>query len=225
MHRDLLPLFPLPIVLFPGSSLPLHIFEPRYRRMLADVLAGDRRFGLIRLPQDTPEMELPVGTVGCIAEVTEVEPRADGRSDIVVRGGERFRFAGFAPVADAPYHVAATEPYEDEPEAEITDVELQAVADRLRATFARAAQAARQLVDDHEPVPEVPDEPALTAFAIAAMVDLDAEVRQALLASRSPMDRLRRLESVLAPAARALVGRADVHERAKSNGNGARPIR
>ena len=221
--RDLLPLFPLPVVLFPGAALPLHVFEPRYRQLLADVMTGDRRFGLINLPEQLAERDLPSGTVGCVAEVLNIEGLPDGRSNIMVRGRERFTFLGFSGAAEAAYHVGWTEPYADVAVAPDDRATLYELAERVRASFQRVARAARQLSDDPEPVPAVDDDPAQCAFSIAAMIDLDLEARQALLTSRSPIDRLRRLESVLAPAEEALLSRAEVHVRAKSNGHGARP--
>jgi len=162
-----LPLFPLPLVLFPGTPLPLHIFEQRYRRLLADCLETDRRFGIIRLPDGMAELEIPPGTIGCIAEIVNAEPLPDGRSNIVVRGGERFALA-----------------------------------------------------DDPAPLPVLPDEPALLSFAVASVIDLDIETRQQLLTSRSPLDRLKRLDGVLSPALGALVRNAHVHTLAKTNGRG-----
>src|SRR6188508_1465181 len=84
----MLPLFPLTTVLFPGTPLPLHIFEPRYRQMLADCLIGDRRFGLVQPGADTEAPER--GAVGCVAEIRANEQLPDGRSHIVVVGGARF---------------------------------------------------------------------------------------------------------------------------------------
>ncbi len=82
-----LPLFPLRgIVLFPGSMLPLHIFEPKYRSMLEDVIARDRRFGVINVDSDDV-----MADVGCIAEVVQVEKLGDGRSNIITVGLERFK--------------------------------------------------------------------------------------------------------------------------------------
>src|SRR3954452_104647 len=83
-----LPVFPLPVVLFPGTPLPLHIFEPRYRQMLADCLASDRRFGLTPVSGET-ESPGP-GSIGCVAEVRLNQELPDGRSNIVVVGGSRF---------------------------------------------------------------------------------------------------------------------------------------
>jgi uncharacterized protein len=92
---DLLPLFPLPnVVLFPNVFLPLHIFEPRYREMMSDVLQADRLIGMVLL---RPGWEAnydgcpAVFSIGCSGVVTHVERLDDGRFNIVLRGMERFR--------------------------------------------------------------------------------------------------------------------------------------
>ena len=216
MDSQLLPLFPLPIVLFPATPLPLHIFEPRYRALLADCLSGDRRFGIVHMPEGKHEADLGPGTVGCVAEIVRTEELPDGRSNIVVRGAERFALEQFMPT-QKPYYVVSAGPYDDVAEY---GGELELLADRMRDMFEVVGRAARTLADDPEPLPELPEEPALLSFAIAAVVDLDAGIRQELLVSRSPAGRLRRLEQVLAPAVPGLVVRADVHKRAKSNGKG-----
>jgi len=92
---ELLPLFPLPsTVLFPNVFLPLHIFEPRYRAMVADALDGDRLIGMVLLKpgwQRDYEATPPIYPVGCSGVITHVERLADGRYNIVLRGLERFR--------------------------------------------------------------------------------------------------------------------------------------
>jgi Lon protease-like protein len=92
---DLLPLFPLPnVVLFPNVFLPLHIFEPRYREMVADALDADRMIGMVLLKpgwERDYEGRPPVYPVGCSGVITHVEALADGRYNIVLRGLERFR--------------------------------------------------------------------------------------------------------------------------------------
>ena len=92
---DLLPLFPLPnVVLFPNVFLPLHIFEPRYREMVADALAGDRLIGMVLLRpgwEHDYEGRPPVYPIGCSGVITHVERLPDGRYNIVLRGLERFR--------------------------------------------------------------------------------------------------------------------------------------
>src|SRR5687767_5843906 len=86
-----LPVFPLPVVLFPGVPLPLHIFEPRYRQMLQDVKATNNFFGVSYL-EDASEAECPaVGHVGCLAELTETQTLDDGRSNILTVGVIRYR--------------------------------------------------------------------------------------------------------------------------------------
>ena len=92
---DLLPLFPLPnVVLFPNVFLPLHIFEPRYRQMVADSLASDRIIGMVLLKpgwQRDYEGRPPTYAVGCSGVITHVERLADGRYNMVLRGLERFK--------------------------------------------------------------------------------------------------------------------------------------
>lgn len=217
MTFEHLPLFPLPLVLFPGTALPLHIFEPRYRQLLADCLEGDRRFGIARLPEGVAEVELPSGTIGCVAEIVDTEGLPDGRSNIVVRGAERFAFLSLVP-SPLPYHVCNAELVDDEFEI---GAELDTLAERVRDVFRRVARAARTLADDPDPVPDLPDDAASLSFAIAAMIDIGLDARQELLASRSPLDRLRQLDRVLSAALGALVSRAQVHTLAKTNGRGA----
>jgi len=92
---DLLPLFPLPnVVLFPSVFLPLHIFEPRYREMVADALKSDRMIGMVLLRpgwQRDYDGRPPVYPIGCSGVVTHADRLNDGRYNIVLRGVERFR--------------------------------------------------------------------------------------------------------------------------------------
>jgi len=92
---DLLPLFPLPnVVLFPNVFLPLHIFEPRYREMVADTAASDRMIGMALLRpgwERDYEGRPPIYPIGCSGVMTHVERLPDGRYNIVLRGLERFR--------------------------------------------------------------------------------------------------------------------------------------
>jgi Lon protease-like protein len=79
-----LPLFPLPVVLFPGVPMPLHIFEPKYRQMLEDIRATNNLFGLSYFDPSTSDREVPpVGHIGCVAEVNETQTLPDGRSNIL----------------------------------------------------------------------------------------------------------------------------------------------
>lgn len=92
---DLLPLFPLPnVVLFPNVFLPLHVFEPRYREMVADAVASDRMIGIVLLQpgwEDDYDARPPIYPVGCSGVITHVERLNDGCYDIVLRGLDRFQ--------------------------------------------------------------------------------------------------------------------------------------
>ena len=213
-----LPLFPLPLVLFPRSPQPLHVFEPRYRRLLADVLEGSREFGIILRTPEVAEREIPPGTVGCVAYVESAQALPDGRSNVLVTGGERFTLRRFVDDA-APYHVGEVEPFGDVTEPGEATQELAA---RVREIFQRVGRAARAMQDDSTPLPELPDDAALLSFAVAQHVDLELGDKQQLLASPSPGGRLRRLEEILSPFVESVELRALVHQRARGNGHGAR---
>ena len=103
-----LPLFPLKLVLFPGESLPLLIFEPRYRQLLADCLAGDKRFGI------TADLEPGPGALGCSAIIQASQLLPDGRSAIVVVGERRFAVRARLDEGK-PYLVGAIDGFEDQP--------------------------------------------------------------------------------------------------------------
>jgi Lon protease-like protein len=220
VDETILPLFPLPLVLFPGATLPLHIFEPRYRALLADCRAGDGRFGIL-LTTGGPERSLPPGHAGCVAELQDVTELPDGRANVVVVGRERFALDRFL-VAETPYHLAVVAPLGDRDESADAGA-IGDSAERVRTAFERVARAARTIADDTDPVPPLPRDPAALSFAIAAMVDFDVTTRQRLLASRSALARLRELETLLGRAVPGIEARAEVHERARSNGHGPYP--
>ena len=173
----LLPVFPLGVVLFPGTLLPLHLFEPRYRQLLADVRAGDGRFGIIPAIPGVAERDLPVGRMGCVAKVTDVEMMPDGR---------------------VPYLVATGTFVHDETGA--SPVALAVAADEVLANFTRVVRAVRTLNDDTDPLPELPDDAAQVAWSVGAMIDLDFDSRYRLLAERSPAARLMQIDHVLRKA-------------------------
>lgn len=205
----LLPIFPLGLVLQPGTAVPLHLFEPRYRQMLTDVRAGDQRFGIVCAIPGVAERDLPAGRVGCIAEVTDVEMLPDGRSNILVAGRERFVLERFVEHA-APYHVAEVSPLPDE-EGD-SRVAVAVAADEVVGHFRRVVRAVHVLNDDDTPPPLLPEDPALVAWAIAGMIDFDLAQRQALLESRSPLARLTLIDGVLRRVLPDLELKAAMHE-------------
>lgn len=209
-----LPIFPLGMVLFPGTSAPLHLFEPRYRQMLADVRAKDSRFGILCALEGVPERELPTGRIGCVAEVVDVEPFEDGRANIIVTGRERFALQHFVE-DDAPYHVADVQWVHDD--AIASPVALAVASDDIAANFKRVVRAVQQLNDSSEPLPELPDDPAQLAWSIGAMIDLDTQARYALLAERAAAERLTLIDRVLRKAVSDLELRAAMHTRKSSD--------
>jgi uncharacterized protein len=156
-----IPLFPLPgVVLLPGTILPLHIFEPRYRAMVADALQGDRTIGmaLLKPGQDSPNAPPRIYPVGGAGEIIEAEELEDGRYNILLEGRFRFRVLEEAP-AD-PYRVARVE--------EVRSLPFSEPAQRDRALDAATAlfrEIARAL--DLPPLPEQTLAPERLASEIA----------------------------------------------------------
>ncbi|HUF34656.1 MAG TPA: LON peptidase substrate-binding domain-containing protein [Gemmatimonadales bacterium] len=211
-----LPLFPLPVVLFPGTPLPLHIFEPRYRQLLADCLAGDRRFG-ITPPGAEGERPGP-GTVGCVAEVRVNQELPDGRSNIVVLGGSRFVVRRELNET-TPYQVAEVEPFDDETGS---DPPADAVR-QLGELFLRYHGLLRQLHDVEPEEVTLPDEPLALSFHVAAGVECDPGVKQRLLAERHTGRRVEALLLLVPILTSGVESALRVHHRAHGNGQGTAP--
>ena len=93
-----IPIFPLQdIMLFPGASRPLHIFEPRYRDMIADAMEGDRIIGMVMLKPNTEtnyDGNPPIYEIGCAGILSNIEQLPDGRYNVIVQGLKRFRITG-----------------------------------------------------------------------------------------------------------------------------------
>jgi Lon protease-like protein len=208
-----LPIFPLSVVLFPGTPLPLHIFEPRYRRMLADSLAADRKFGIT--PPGAEREQPDPGTVGCIAEVRVNQELPDGRSNIVVLGGSRFVVRRDLDEA-LPYHVAAVELFDDEAGSEPPHDALV----RLGELFARYHGLFRQLHDLEPEEISLPENPAALSFHVSAAVECDPGVKQRLLGERSTARRVEALLLLIPILSSGVESGLRVHRRAHSNGRG-----
>lgn len=178
------PLFPLPgVVLLPGTLLPLHVFEPRYRRMVADALEGDRTIGMALLSSGADPMEAappihPIGGAGRIVEVQELE---DGRYNLVLEG--RFRYRVVTEEPPNPYRIATIEPLPSIPFPRAEEEE-------------RARRIARELFESLRAPLELPplaDEPLETerlASELAIRLRYDADELQALLETDSVRARL-----------------------------------
>ena len=217
-----LPLFPLSVVVFPGLPVPLHIFEPRYRHMLEHIQASNSLFALSYFDASTSEREVPeVGSIGCVAKVSDTQTLPDGRSNILVFGVIRYRIESYVDRGD-PYLVVRVTYFEDE------DEDPQAVQENARAvaeTFTRIARAVRKINDERAQLPDIAaTEPERLSYMVASAMEIDGEVQQELLEIRSTAERLRRLLEILERAVSGYEERARIHELAKGNGHSGKKI-
>jgi Lon protease-like protein len=197
-----LPLFPLSMVLVPGLVLPLHVFEPRYQILVQALLelpeGAERAFGVVAIRSGRE-----VGTdgvralygMGCTAELREVTPHPDGRFDLVTVGETRFRLLGLDEGAGTPYHTG----FVDFVQEEDGDGDVNALAQRVTERFADYRE--RLGVE----VTELPDQPQVISYLVAAAVVLDLPERQGLLEQPTTSDRLR-AEIALLRRESALIG-------------------
>ena len=173
-------IFPLSgAVLYPGLQLPLHIFEPRYRALVKDALARDRRIGMIQ-PQRGGE-GAPLFSVGCLGKIEEVEALDDGRFNLVLEGEARFRVIE---------ELDVTTPFR-QVEAELLPEELEPVLSPIeRAGFEREARRfanAQGYAVDWEAVTRLDDESLIDGTS--QIVPFDAAAKQALLEAGSLAER------------------------------------
>jgi Lon protease-like protein len=211
-----LPLFPLGVVLFPGAMLPLHIFEPRYRRLLADILDGDGRFGLI-LPGIAHEAPA-VGAVGCVAELRGSHGLPDGRSNIVVEGGTRFLVTRYVDET-TPYLVAMVEAFGDREDTLPPPGLAAALHDQLQA-YLPLLRELNGLDQDPAPLPQGIVE---LSFFAASVVECDAADKQRMLEGRSTHERVSLLLRLLPARTAAVEQGLRQRQRAATNGRGAHP--
>lgn len=212
-----LPLFPLAsVVLFPDSVVPLHVFEPRYRQLTSDVLAGDRLIGMIAVrPGHEHEMagDPALYSIGCAGFVTDHRKLADGRFHILLRGTSRFRILEEPPrPAERLYRVAEVNELEDEigdPEQveELRTRVIEQLAEVARRSFGEAASS-------FDPSRLGGLELRRFVGGVCQAVGLPTPEKQSLLESGDLAERLLRLQSALAfhLSARAdLAGGGTVH--------------
>jgi Lon protease-like protein len=217
MQGERIPIFPLSnVVLFPRIATPLHLFEPRYRQLGREALAGDRRIGMVVVrPEFAGEMagDPPVFPVGCAGSVTESQQLPDGRYNIVLRGDYRFRVVEEEPRRESRlYRVARVVP--------LADVYEESDRERVAALRARILGAVADLLRGIEPERAAGLRPELFAGVddvtlvnlLCNALALPVEDKQALLEADAIFERYARLESVL----------AFVHARRSAAGHGSR---
>ena len=197
---DEIGLFPLGIVLLPSERVPLHIFEPRYQELIGECLEERGEFGLIFADDDG------VREVGTRARVIDVlEEFEDGRMNIVIEGGARFRVERLT--RGREFLTAVVEPMADEPGAwDATVVQLALEAFRALAAIAGA-----------EP-DEVDESASELSFELAAQVELPAEAKQRLLELTSEQQRLEQVTGLLDAVRESMLAAHELGERAKTNG-------
>jgi hypothetical protein len=197
---ETLPLFPLGTVLMPGASLPLHIFEPRYRQLTVDLVTGavpDKEFGVVAVREGwAPDDDGIAGlhTVGCTAELRDVRRLPDGRFDIVTRGARRFRLLDLDDESK-PYLMGSVE-FLPDIEAPAADGMTQMLTAAARAAHRRYCATAWKAGDWSEPADD--QEPHTLPHLLAADCLLPIGDRQRLLEQTSPNERLRMVRALLA---------------------------
>lgn len=195
-----IPLFPLPIVLLPTEVVPLHIFEERYKEMIAGCLDGESEFGILWLSDDG------LREVGCTARVTEVLERMDdGDMNILVEGTSPFRLLERR--EDRAYPAGTVELLDDRPERVEDEISSEA-----KESFAELVER----VTDRRPEQQMLAD--LGAYEMAASVEIGAEVKQGLLELRSEQARLRLLSRLFKAAMERLDVAERISEHARQNG-------
>ncbi len=195
---EMLPLFPLGTVLYPGLVLPLNIFEQRYRQLVRDLLDGPepRRFGVIAIREGRETGITGVSAlyeVGCLAMVREVNELSDGRYELITVGTDRFKLHD---IDDSqPYLRGQLELLAEETGEEI---EAQLVAIAVQRSFRAYLDVLATKGPATISVPELPDEPILLSYLVAASVIIDLPARQSLLAQPDALSRLNAERALLA---------------------------
>jgi Lon protease-like protein len=194
------PLFPLGLVALPHEYVPLHIFEPRYRAMIAECLEQEREFGIVWAGEDGQR------PIGCAMRIDRVLERMDdGRLNILTQGTRPFRIV--EQQDDRPYPAGTIEFLSDKPEEP-----NERTREAAHAAYAElVAQATDRTLDESELEP-------LTAYAMAATVDFGLEAKQGLLDLRSENARLRLVTRLFRAALKRLDFIERAQARAQSNG-------
>ena len=197
----LLPLFPLDVVLFPGTPLPLHVFEPRYKEMIGECLAQKSPFGIVRA------LEQGLAEIGCTAEIiTVTKEYPDGRLDIVTEGRKRFE-------------VLRVDQERSFLRAEIVFLDDEASAP-TRSESDRAVQLHQEILSLAGAVQDLSAaDQEMLSFYLAGSLPLDLDFKQKLLALRSERQRISVLTQYLEAVLPNLRRASRVREKAGGNGH------
>jgi uncharacterized protein len=180
-----LPLFPLNVVLFPHMPLPLHIFEPRYRQMIAECLEEGHSFGVVAIREGSETGPATPHEVGTLAKIVRIDRLVDGRLNLLLMGASRFQIVRTA--EDRPYlrgQIRIIPESSDDLEATARVTELTATA------FRDYSNLLRELVGEKPEDSAPPMDPELLSYLIAAALNLQLPEKQALLAQARTDSRL-----------------------------------
>lgn len=190
-------MFPLGMVLLPGGILPLHVFEPRYRQMVVDLLADDAdpEFGqtLILHGREAGGGD-DRAMIGAVARVLQIDALDESRYALVAVGTRRITVNAWLP--DDPYPIADVDDWPDvEPDPPGLDGEVRRAHERVRTVLQLAAEVEGQPLDPDSTT--ISDDPLVATYHLGAMAPIGPADRFRLLAAPGPMDRLRVLDEVL----------------------------
>lgn len=197
----LLPLFPLEVVLLPGTPLPLHIFEPRYKEMIAECIATDSPFGVIRALQDG------IADVGCTAEIiTVTKEYPDGRLDLIAEGRQRFEVLELN--EQRSFLQAEVLLVPDEPATTVQDERVRAIQLHLEILSLAGAVQDLSAADQNQ-----------LSFYLAGSLPLDLDFKQKLLGMRSESERIQAVAEYFEGILPKLRRVARTREKAGGNGH------
>jgi Lon protease-like protein len=197
----LLPLFPLELVLLPGTPLPLHIFEPRYKEMIRECISAEAPFGVVRA------FDEGIAEVGCTAEIiTVTKEYPDGRLDLICEGRKRFEVIEVN--RDRSFLQAEVLIVQDDPEAAVQEERVKAVQLHLEILSLAGAVQDLSAADQNQ-----------LSFYLAGSLPLDLDFKQKLLAMRSEAQRIQAVGSYLETILPQLKRAARARQTAGGNGH------
>lgn len=215
---DEIPIFPLATVLFPGTILPLHIFEERYKEMMRYAIDHHGIFGLsFRDNANVGKETVPdIGSVGCLAKISAMMPLDEGRMNVISSGLLRYKITGYSQMV--PFLIARIDTLTDEPEH---DEELTHLFESLSKTSKELLAAAQSLNETGSMFnADLPDDPEAFSLQIASLLPIENDLKQTFLEMTSTRSRLIRLKPLISSTLSNYTARLQMQERAKSNGHG-----
>jgi Lon protease-like protein len=206
----------------PHELLPLHIFEPRYREMLADISVGKKLFGVSMFePEGEFEDRPAIGSIGCTAELRESEALPDERHNILTVGIIRYRITDYIETGSS-YIVAKVDFFEDEPD---DSAETAALAEEVFKLFERVARAAHNLSGQRGELPEIPKAPPeQLSFLVSAAFNQEPSDKYEIIVLTSTSERLKRIRAVLKDSVNQVEESAKIDRISRTNGHANKKI-